>query len=200
MCVCVCVCVCVWVKTLASTYIISNAELLTLTADPPPPCRDHATWQNVNSENTSHVLWNNKTATKTLSLLRDVSGEDCSYCMTDGDVRGLQDWYWAAWGFRRILLWRGLTYRYNNLINKVLFWRRPHFVFASSPNRFFDSLQAGRPGDRIPVWARFSAPVQTGPGAHPATCTMGTGSFPEVKRPGSGFDHPPPSVPKLKKE
>ena len=28
---------------------------------------------------------------------------------------------------------------------------------------------------------RFSAPVQTGPGAHPASCTMGTGSFPGVK-------------------
>ena len=30
--------------------------------------------------------------------------------------------------------------------------------------------------------ARFSAPVQTGPGAHPVSCTMGTGSFPGVKR------------------
>ena len=29
--------------------------------------------------------------------------------------------------------------------------------------------------------ARFPAPVQTGPGAHPASCTMGTGSFPGVK-------------------
>jgi len=29
--------------------------------------------------------------------------------------------------------------------------------------------------------ARFSAPVQTGPGAYPAFCTMGTGSFPGVK-------------------
>ena len=29
--------------------------------------------------------------------------------------------------------------------------------------------------------ARFSAPVQTGPGGHPASYTMGTGSFPEVK-------------------
>ena len=29
--------------------------------------------------------------------------------------------------------------------------------------------------------ARFSAPVQTGPGAHPASCTMGTESFPGVK-------------------
>jgi len=31
------------------------------------------------------------------------------------------------------------------------------------------------------VRARFSAPVQTGPGAHPASCTMGTGSFLGVK-------------------
>jgi hypothetical protein len=31
------------------------------------------------------------------------------------------------------------------------------------------------------VGARFSTPVQTGPGAHPASCTMGTGSFPGVK-------------------
>jgi len=30
-------------------------------------------------------------------------------------------------------------------------------------------------------WARLSAPVQTGPGAHPTSCTMGTGSFPGVK-------------------
>ena len=38
-----------------------------------------------------------------------------------------------------------------------------------------------RSGDRIPVEARFSAPVQTGPGAHPASCTIGTGYFPGVK-------------------
>ena len=42
-------------------------------------------------------------------------------------------------------------------------------------------------------WGRdFSAPVQTGPGAHPASYTMDTGSFPVVKRPGRGLDHPPP--------
>jgi hypothetical protein len=29
--------------------------------------------------------------------------------------------------------------------------------------------------------ARFSAPVQTGPGAHPASCTMGTGSLPVIR-------------------
>jgi len=42
-------------------------------------------------------------------------------------------------------------------------------------------LRAGRSGNRIPVGARFSTPVQTGPGAHPASCAMGTGSFPGVK-------------------
>jgi hypothetical protein len=58
-----------------------------------------------------------------------------------------------------------------------------------------DSLRAGRSGDRIPVGARFSAHVQTGPGAQPASYTMGTGSFPGVKRPGRGVDHPPHLAP-----
>ena len=48
--------------------------------------------------------------------------------------------------------------------------------------------------------ARFSAPIQTGPGARPASCTMGTGSFPGVKQPGRGADHPPPSSAEAKKE
>jgi hypothetical protein len=48
------------------------------------------------------------------------------------------------------------------------------------------------PGIKSRWGARFSAPVQTCPGAYPASCTMGTGSFPGVKRPGRGVDHPPP--------
>jgi len=31
------------------------------------------------------------------------------------------------------------------------------------------------------VWGRDFPPVQTGPGAHPTSCKMGTGSFPGVK-------------------
>ena len=31
------------------------------------------------------------------------------------------------------------------------------------------------------LWGEIFPPVQTGPGAHPASCTMGTGSFPGVK-------------------
>ena len=33
--------------------------------------------------------------------------------------------------------------------------------------------------------ARFSSPIQTGSGAHPASCTKGTGSFPGVKAAGT---------------
>jgi hypothetical protein len=38
--------------------------------------------------------------------------------------------------------------------------------------------------------ARFPAPVQTGSEPHPASYTMGTGSFPGIKRPERGVDHP----------
>jgi len=55
-------------------------------------------------------------------------------------------------------------------------------------------------GDRIPVGARFSAPVQTCIRAHPSSYTMGIGSFPGVKRPERGVDHPPHLAPRLRKE
>ena len=45
--------------------------------------------------------------------------------------------------------------------------------------------------------ARFSAPFQTGCEVHPVSYTMGTGSFPGVKRPGRGVDH---LAPRLKEE
>jgi hypothetical protein len=56
-------------------------------------------------------------------------------------------------------------------------WQRAYtnnFVFTNciiSP----DLLWAGQSGDRIPVEARFSAPVQAGPGAHPTSYTTGNG-------------------------
>ena len=62
-------------------------------------------------------------------------------------------------------------------------------------------IAAGWSGDRIPVGMRFSAPIQTGPGAYPAFYTMGTRSFlGRVKPPVCGVDHPPHLVPRLKKE
>jgi len=62
-------------------------------------------------------------------------------------------------------------------------------------------LRAGRSGDRTPVGVRLSAPVQTGPGAHPASCKMGTGPFPGgEERPGRDADPSPPSSAVVKKE
>ena len=45
---------------------------------------------------------------------------------------------------------------------------------------------------------RFSAPVQTGHAAHPASYTVGNVSFPGLKRPGRGVDHPSPSSVEVK--
>ena len=54
-------------------------------------------------------------------------------------------------------------------------------------------LRAGRSGIES-RWGRDFPPVQTGPGPHPASCKMGTGSFPGGKvRPGRAADHSPPS-------
>ena len=63
--------------------------------------------------------------------------------------------------------------------------------WAGQLSRYSDWLRARRSGDRIPVGGRFSAPVQTGPGAHPPSYTMGTGSFPGVES-GRGVTLTPP--------
>jgi hypothetical protein len=48
--------------------------------------------------------------------------------------------------------------------------------------------------------ARFSAPVQTGRGANPASYTVGSVSFPGVKRPGPGANYPPSSSVEVKEK
>jgi hypothetical protein len=58
---------------------------------------------------------------------------------------------------------------------------------------YSDRLRARRSGDRIPVEARFSAPVQTGPGGTSSLLYSGYRVFPGGKeRPGRDAD---PSLP-----
>jgi hypothetical protein len=65
--------------------------------------------------------------------------------------------------------------------------------------QYSDSLQAGQSRDQFPVGIRIFTPFQTGPGAHPASYTMGTASFSVVKWPGSRVDHLPHLPPLMKK-
>jgi hypothetical protein len=64
------------------------------------------------------------------------------------------------------------------------------FAVFHSGNWTFRGSNSGGGG------AKFSAPVQNDPGAHPSSCTMRTGAFSRgVNRPERGVDHPPaPSV------
>ena len=52
-----------------------------------------------------------------------------------------------------------------------------YFKIGRDSSPYSDSLRDGRSGDRVAVRARFFAPVQTSPGAHPAPCTMVTESL-----------------------
>jgi hypothetical protein len=45
------------------------------------------------------------------------------------------------------------------------------------------------PGIESRLVTSYSVPVQNGSGAHPASYTMGTGSYTGVKRPGRGVEH-----------
>jgi hypothetical protein len=82
-------------------------------------------------------------------------------------------------GYKREL---HMAYKIDDDINMVLISRMLFRICGpGSSVSIVTELGAGRFGDRIPVGARFSAPVQTDPGAHPASCTMGNRSFPGVE-------------------
>jgi len=49
------------------------------------------------------------------------------------------------------------------------------FILVGIPTHY----RLDDPGIESRWGARFSAPVQTGPGAHPASYVIGVGSFPE---------------------
>ena len=70
---------------------------------------------------------------------------------------------------------------------------RPQLCEPGSSVAIATELRAGPSGIES-RWGRDFPPVQTGPGAHPASCKMGTVSFPGGKvRPGRAAGHSSPS-------
>jgi hypothetical protein len=61
-------------------------------------------------------------------------------------------------------------------VNFTAYW-----LFMGSSVGILTGYGLDSPGIESRWGARFSAPVQIGPGAHPASCTMGAGSFLGVK-------------------
>ena len=79
---------------------------------------------------------------------------------------------------------------FNHLHNEPSKDHTQCFEYGNTLPSLFDYIVRGRGG------ARFSPSVQTGPGAHTASCSIGTGSLPGVKQPGRGFDHTPHLAPR----
>jgi hypothetical protein len=71
-----------------------------------------------------------------------------------------------------VFLWNSKFNFTLSLSSDIHHIRRPGYCSRNS-----DSLRVGRSEDRLPEGGggRISAPVQTGPGAHPASYTMGKG-------------------------
>jgi hypothetical protein len=73
---------------------------------------------------------------------------------------------------------------------------------SKSNSRYRDWLRAGRPRGRSssPGSGKNFLHVQTGSGAHPASCLVGTGSSsPGLKRPGREANCSPPTSAEVKK-
>jgi hypothetical protein len=84
----------------------------------------------------------------------------------------------------------------NNIQQKEWTWHKTWAWIAQKVQLTRYGLEG--PVIESPWWARFSAPVQNDPAAHPASCTTGIGSCPEVQQPGCGVDHLPVSSDEVK--
>jgi len=71
-----------------------------------------------------------------------------------------------------------------------------HLSFGNTTTRYW----LYGPGIHSRCWRVYFAPVQSGSEAHPASHKMGTGSFPELKRPERGVHHYLHLAPRLKKQ
>jgi len=93
------------------------------------------------------------------------------------------------------------------VLRSGLVWRDSEYrSFVTFPAEFWCAYEEILLAKGWTVWgsnpggAIFSDSIQTGPEAHLDSYTMGSGSFPAVKRPGGGANLPPPSSTEVKEE
>jgi hypothetical protein len=104
-----------------------------------------------------------------------------------------------------VVLWMRIYILFAFAPSCGFFWRKYFIVGAGEAQSVYCLTTDWTTGVRSPTEAEnFSSSlcVQTGSGAHPASCTLGNGGpFPEGKAlPGRDFDHSPPSSAEVKNE
>jgi hypothetical protein len=115
-----------------------------------------------------------KTRKKTPQQLTQISSKSHMNWCINGSVVGIvvfraRGTFWNRKMFNKMFQVR-LMFHLNQFINFLN--RKPDSVVYIAT-----TLRAGGYGNRIPVGTIFSALVQPGPGAHPISHTMETGSF-----------------------
>jgi hypothetical protein len=84
-----------------------------------------------------------------------------------------------SWTLVRVTLFAPATRRHS--FSTCLYTNLYYPITTGSSVGIANGYGLDGPGIESRWGARFFAPVQTGPGAHPASCTMGTGSFSGIK-------------------
>ena len=116
---------------------------------------------------------------------------------------------WQKWSVKQCVLFMCLIHSWEGKKKRNVGkgrWIFTHPSFWRGPGSSVSIVTGyGLDGPGIESWflvgARFSAPIQTSPGAHPASCTRGTRSFLGVKRSrGMMLTPSPPSSALVKKE
>ena len=98
-----------------------------------------------------------------------------------------------------VISYCGPPYTWVNMTHAFPSFHLPFKILLTNILSVQCMTQAGQSSDQSPNGARHSAPIRTSPEAHPAFYAMRTRSFPCVKQPMHGPNHPTPPSTEIKK-